>query len=91
MPGLCWCCTPLKEPDHTPDPSSHPCDTVDMEAEMERLERETHMPVVVQEDSHYATPVKQLQEVIKNVNESAVNRARVPYYNGSLHQQEEER
>ena len=62
-----------------------------MEAEMERLERQTHNPVVVQEDSHYSTPAKQLQEVIKNVNESAINRARVAHYNDSLHQQDEAR
>ena len=58
---------------------------------MEQLEKETHNPVVVQEDSHYATPVKQLQEVIKNMNESAVNRARVAHYNDTLHQQDEAR
>ena len=91
MPGLCWCCTPPKEPDHTPHPSSPPCDVVDMEAEMEHLERDTHNPVVVQEDSHYATPARQLQEVIKNVNNSAVNHARVAHYNDSLHQKDEER
>ena len=89
MPGLCWSCTPPKEPDHTPHPSSPPCDVVDMEAEMERLERETHNPVVVQEDNHYATPTRQLQEVIKNVNESAVNHARIAHYNDSLHQKDE--
>ena len=57
-----------------------------MEAEMERLEREVHNPVVEQEDSHYSTPTKQLQEVIKHVNESAANRARAAHYNDSLHQ-----
>ena len=91
MPGPCRCWTPPEKPDHPPHPSSPPCDTVDLEAEMERLKRETHNPVVVQEDSHYATPTKQLQEVIKNVNESAVNRARVTHYNDSLHQQDEAR
>ena len=89
--GLCRCWTPPEKPDHTPHPSSPPCDAVDMEAEMERLERQTHNPVVVQEDSHYSTPAKQLQEVIKNVNESAVNCARIAHYNDSLHQQEEAR
>ena len=64
---------------------------MDMEVEMECLERETHNPVVVQDDSHYATSVKQLQEVMKNVNESAVNRVRVAHYNDSLHQKDEER
>ena len=91
LPGPCRCWTPPEKPDHPPHPSSPPCDTVDMEAEMERLEREVHNPVVVQEDSHYSTPAKQLQEVIKHVNESTVNRARVAHYNDSLHQQDEAR
>ena len=42
---------------------------------MERLDRDTHNPVVVQEESHYATPKSQLEKVMKNMNESTVNRA----------------
>ena len=87
--GLHWCCTSPKKPDHTPHSSSPLCDAVDMEAAMEQLENDTHNPVVVQEESHYATPTRQLQEVIKNVNDSAVNRARVAHYNNTLHQRDE--
>ena len=56
---------------------------------MERLGRDVHNLVVEQEDSHYSTPTKQLQEVIKNVNASAVNRANIAHYNDSLHQRDE--
>ena len=85
-----------QETSSSPKPFFHtpvlpPCEAVDMEAEMERLESDTHNPVVVQEGSHYATPARQLLEVIKNVNDSAVNRARVAYYNDSLYQRDEER
>ena len=41
-----------KEPDHTLTPSFPLHEAVDMEAEMERLDRDTHNPVVVQEESH---------------------------------------
>ena len=57
---------------------------------MERLKREVTNPAVEQEDSHYSTPTKQLQEVIKHVNESAVNRARTAHYNDTLHPKQQE-
>ena len=60
-----------------------------MEAEMERLEFDTQNPASVQEDSHYATPARHLQEVIRNVNDSAVNRARAAHFNDTLHQGDE--
>ena len=65
------------------------CEAVDMEADMERLERDTHNPVVAQEESHYATPKRQLEEVMKNVNESAIKRARLAHHHDSLHQKDE--
>ena len=54
-----------------------------MEEEMDRLDRDTHKPVVVQEENHYATPARQLEEVIRNVNDSAANRMRIANYNDS--------
>ena len=57
---------------------------------MERLDRDTYNPFVVQEESHYATPARQLQEVIRNVNNSAANCMRIAHYNDSLHQKDEE-
>ena len=62
-----------------------------MEEEMDHLDRDTHNPVVVQEDSHYATPARQLEEVIRNVNDSAANRARIAHYNDSLHQRNDDK
>ena len=56
---------------------------------MERLENDTHNSVSVQEDNHYAIPARHLQEVIRNVNDSAVNRARAAHLNDSLHQRDE--
>ena len=61
-----------------------------MEAEMEKLEREIHNPTKEPEENHYSTPHRHLQEVIKQVNESAVNRARAPHYNDTLHQKQQE-
>merc|ERR1712115_492630 len=43
--GLVRCCTTSKGPDHTQNPSCPPhTEAVDMEAMMERLDRETHSP-----------------------------------------------
>ena len=89
--GLRWCCTPPKATDLTPTPSSPPHEAVDMEEEMDRLDRDTHNPVVVQEENHYATPARQLEEVIRNVNDSTANRARIAHYNDSLHQRNDEK
>ena len=52
---------------------------------MERLDRDTHSPVVAEEESYYATPKRQLEETMKSVNESAVNRARLALQHDSLH------
>ena len=57
---------------------------------MERLDREVHNRTLEQEESHYSTPSKQLQDVIKHVNDSAVNHARAAHYNDTLHQKQQE-
>ena len=55
-----------------------------MEAEMERLERGIHNLTKEPEENHYSTPHRHLQEVIKQVNESAVNFAWAAHYNDTL-------
>ena len=52
---------------------------------MEHLDRDTHNPVVAEEESYYATPKRQLEETMKSVNKSAVNRARLTHQDDSLH------
>ena len=87
LSGLSWCCTTPKDLGHTQHPSSPPLtEAVDMEAMMECLDRDTHNPVVAEEESYYATPKRQLEETMKNVNESAVNCARLAHQHDSLHQ-----
>ena len=91
--GLCGKLTHIQEPDtHPPPPNSTPasCETLDMEAEMERLGREIHNPTKLPEENHYLTPHRHLQEVIKQVNESAINRALAVHYNDTLYQKQQE-
>ena len=94
LAGLRWCCKPPKKVDNpshpaTTHPSSPTCKAVDMEAEMERLEFDTMNPAKIQEENHYATPAKQLQEAIRNINDSTTNWARAAHLTDSLHQRNE--
>ena len=77
---MSWCCRSSKKMDNSSHPATTPssptCEAVDMEAAMERLEFDTVNPDNTQEESHYATPAKQLHEAMKSINESAANRAR---------------
>ena len=91
---LPWCCRSPKKVDNpshpaTTHPSSPTCKAVDMEAEMERLEFDTMNPAKIQEENHYTTPAKQLQEAMRNINDSAANRARAAHLTDSLHQRNE--
>ena len=56
-----------------------------MEAMMERLDRDTHTPAVAEGESYYDTPKRQLEETMKDINESAANRARLAHQHDSLH------
>ena len=89
-----WCCSSPKKMDHpshyaTTHPSSPTCEAVDMEAAMERLEFDTMNPDNTQEENHYATPAKQLNEAMKSINDSAANRARAAHETDSFHQRNE--
>ena len=89
LSSLCGCWTPSEKPHCPSSPPPPSCETLDMEAEMERLEREIHNPTKEPEENHYLTPHRHLQEVIKQVNESAVNHARAAHYNDTLHQKQQ--
>ena len=52
---------------------------------MERLDRDTHSPVVTEAESYYATPKRQLEETMKDINESAANCARLAHQHDSLY------
>ena len=52
---------------------------------MERLDHDIHTPVAPVDESYYATPKRQLEETMKDINESAVNRARLTLQHDSLH------
>ena len=87
--GLFRCCETPKDKDHIQQPSSPPhTEAMDMEAMMERLDHETHTPVVPVapvDENYYATPKRQLEETMKDINESAINRARLAIQHDSLH------
>ena len=89
--GMCGECTHPEKP-HTP-PATAPssCETtLDMEAEMESLDKETHNPSEELVENQYAIPHRHLQEVIKQVNESVVNRAQAAHLKDTLHQRQQE-
>ena len=84
--GLVRCCATPKDQGHTQHPSSPPhTEAVDMEAMMERLDHDIHTPVAPEDESYYATPKRQLEETMKDINESAANRARLAHQHDSLH------
>ena len=84
--GLVRCCATPKDQDHTQHPSSPPhTEAVDMEAMMERLDHDIHTPVAPVDESYYATPKRQLEETMKDIKESATNRARLAHQHDSLH------
>ena len=60
-----------------------------MEAAMERLEFDAMNPAKIQEDNHYSTPTKQLQETMRDINDSAANRARATHETDSFDQRNE--
>ena len=73
---MCQQVTHSQDPDTLPPTqSSTPdsCETLNMEAEMSRLDRELHNPHKVLESNHYSTPNQHLREVLKHVHKSAVN------------------
>ena len=89
MPRLCGLWTPSQEPDtHLPPPNSKPnsCETLDMEAEMQKLERDLHNPREDPEENHYSVPNNHLKEVLKHVHESAVNHACAAHESDTAHQ-----
>ena len=93
MTGLCGHLTHIQEPDtHPPPPNSTPnsCETLNMESEMQRLNRELHNPHKIPEDNHYSTPNKHLKEVLKHVHESAIAGACAAYQSDTAHQRQEE-
>ena len=72
---LCGQWTQSQEPDtYLPLPNSAPdsCETLDMEAEMQRVERDIHNPQEDPEENHFSIPNNHLKEVLKHVHESAV-------------------
>ena len=73
-------------PDTTP--SSPTCEAVDMEDAMERLEFDAMNPDT-QEENHYTSPAKQLQDAMKSISDSAANRARAAHETDSFHQRNE--
>ena len=88
---MCGECTHPEKPHPPPGTAPPSCETnLDIEAEMECLERETHNPTKEPEENHYPTPHRYLQEVIKHVNESVVNRAQAAHLNDTLHQKQQE-
>ena len=53
---------------------------------MERLDHDIHSPVAVEGESYYATPRQRLEETMKDINESAANRARLAHqHDSNLH------
>ena len=42
---------------------------------MERLDHDIHTPVAVKDESYYDTPRRRLEEMMKDINELAANRA----------------
>ena len=56
-----------------------------MEAAMERLEFDTMNPGNTQEENHYTTPAKQLQEAMKSICNSAANRAKAANETDAFH------
>ena len=59
-----------------------------MEAAMERLELGSRNPDT-QEENHYTTPAKQLQEAMKIISDSAANRAKAAHETNAFHQRNE--
>ena len=89
LSSLCRQWTPTQKPDSQPTPSnSSPpsCETLNMEAEMERLERGIHNLPKEPEENPYSTPNRHLKEVLKQVNESAINWAHAAHHSDTLHQ-----
>ena len=85
--GLASCCKPPKPQDNTDSPTapSHQ-EAVDMEAAFTRLESEIHSPVTAEEENHYATQKKRLEETMNDIKESCANRARMAHeLDSSLH------
>ena len=91
LAGLCGEWTHSEKPHSPPDTAPPSCETtLNMEAEMEQLERETNNLTKELEENHYATPHRHLHEVIKHVNESVVNCAGAAHLNDTLHQKQQE-
>ena len=85
--GLFRCCATPQDQDHIQLPSSLPqTEAVDMEAMMERLDHEVHTPVAPVDENYYATPKRQLEEMMKDINELAANCSRLAHqHDSSLH------
>ena len=89
LSSLCGQSTHTQKPDTHPSPSNSspaPCETLDMEAEMERLNRKIHNPREEPEENPYSTSNKHLKEVLEHVHKSAINQAHAAYHSDAIHQ-----
>ena len=60
-----------------------------METAFVRLKHDTHSPVAVEGENHYATPRRRLEETMKDLSESCANCARLAHeLDSSLHSPE---
>ena len=65
-------------------------DPLDMESEMQRLERDLHNLHEDLEENHYSVPNNHLKEVLKHVHESAINHAHAAHESDTAHQRDVE-